>query len=329
MRARPRLLRALLCAAALAPLLAAAEPVPGAGGHRGWGYLVDKLVADGVARERVVRVFADGRVEPFTGLEFGMGGQEPRSLYRGFLRASSIAGARRCRETNAAVLQDAQRQYGVPASVVAAILYVETGCGRNTGSSVVFTRLARLAMANEPENLRLNFLRLAGCEEPDPATATRIRARARYLEDTFYPEVRAAFEVARRMGVDPLDLRGSSSGAVGFPQFLPTSYLRYGTDADGDGRVDLFDSADAAASCANYLAAKGWRPGLSDAGRRSVIWHYNHSPAYVDAVLTLSRRIDGPALVQHVAARPRKRATGSGHRPREMRSAGRPARRRA
>ena len=266
--------------------------------ERGWKYLVDRLVANGVPRTRVTAVFSDPRMEPFTGVQFSMGGKEPRRLYRAFFRPSTVAAARRCRDENAASLTAAERTYGVPASVVTAILFVETSCGRNTGSSPMLYRLARLAMANEPANVADNIERFARHGDVDPRVERRVRARARELENTFYPEVRAAFEVADRMGVHPLTLRGSASGAIGFPQFLPTSYLKYGADAGGDGRVDLFDAADAAASCANYLAGNGWRPGLSAAGHRDVIWRYNHSDAYIDAVLTLAREIDHPASVR-------------------------------
>ena len=120
-----------------------------------------------------------------------------------------------------------------------------------------------------------------------------MRARAKYLEDTFYPEVRAAFALAGQLGVDPLDLRGSASGAIGCPQFLPSSYLRYGIDGGGDGRIDPYDVADAAASCANFLAAHGWQGNLSERARRTVLWQYNRSDAYVDTVLRLARAMDG------------------------------------
>jgi len=270
---------------------------------RGWGYLVDRLVADGVPRERALATFRDPRMPPFDGLEFGLVPGEPRSLYRRFLGAQSVAAARRCRAEHADALQAAERAHGVPANVVAAVLYVETGCGRNTGRSQTLYALARLAMANEPENLRENVARHAGGGDPDPALVDRVRARARYLEDTFYPEVRAIFDVTDRLGMDPLALRGSGSGAFGCPQFLPTNYLRYGTDGDGDGIVDLYDLSDAAASCANYLEANGWRGARSDRDRRAVIWRYNHSPAYVDTVLALARRIGEPCTARASASR--------------------------
>jgi membrane-bound lytic murein transglycosylase B len=277
---------------------------------RGWGYLIDKLVGDGLERERVLAVFEDPRMPPFTGLEFSIAPRESHALYRSLLAPASVQAARQCRDAHAARLAAAEETYGVPASLIAAILHVETRCGRSTGSSRILHRLARLAMANEPANVEANVRRLAATASPDEPIEARVRARAYYLESTFYPEVRAAFELARRMGVDLLEVRGSTSGAVGTPQFLPGSYLRYGADAGGDGRVDLFDPADAVASCANYLAGEGWRPDLSDAERRAVIWRYNHSDAYVDAVLTLARWIDEPPPRWVRASRPRARGGG-------------------
>jgi membrane-bound lytic murein transglycosylase B len=179
--------------------------------------------------------------------------------------------------------------------VVSAILHVETRCGGYTGNFVVLHRLARLAMANEPGNVRLNIRDhsrgVPASELPD--IERRVRERARYLEDTFYPEVLATFEISRRLGIDPLGIRGSKSGAFGYPQFLPSSYLRFAVDGDGDGRVSLYDPADAIASAAKYLASHGWAPGITRAEQRRVIWAYNRSDAYIDTVLVLADRIAG------------------------------------
>lgn len=268
----------------------------------GWDYLVDKLVADGVDRRRVLRAFTDPRVEPFTGLDFGLYPREPRSLYRGFTRPASIALARRCRAKHAETLRAAEREFGVSGSVVAAIIHIESGCGRNTGSHVVLYRLARLAMANEPANVRRNVIRhTRGARSPDEIERLT-RERARYLENTFYPEVLATFQIADKLDIDPLGIRGSGSGAFGIPQFLPRSYLSYAVDGNGDGRITLYDPEDAIPSCANYLAAHGWRPGLTRAQQRRVIWHYNRSDSYIDAVLAVAERL-GPLGGTRTASR--------------------------
>jgi membrane-bound lytic murein transglycosylase B len=268
--------------------------VPAAADQKGWDYLMQKLIADGVERSAVERVFQDRRMQPFNQLSFNLDPGESRMLYRPLLSSRSVADARRCRVRHDTWFRQAENRLGVPASVVGAILHVETRCGGYTGNFVALHRLARLAMANEPGNVRWSIR-----EHSKGAPATKIaeierkvRERARYLEDTFYPEVLATFEIGRRLKIDPLGIRGSKSGAFGYPQFLPTSYLRFAIDGDGDGRVSLYDPADAIVSAANYLAGHGWSPGISRREQRRVIWAYNRSEAYIDTVLALADQIE-------------------------------------
>ena len=293
---RTRVITALL----VAGLLALGTPAGAAGyGSQSWSYLIDKLAADGVPRASAERVFDDPRVPPFDRLEFSLAPRESASAYRGLLSRRSVGAARDCFATNSAALRRAEREVGVPGNVVAAILHVETRCGRNTGSEIVLWRLARLAMAAEPSNLRLNVARHALLQSPYESAET-LRAtedRARYLESTFYPEVRATFEIADRLHIDPLSIRGSGAGAFGMPQFLPTNYLRYGTDGDGDGHVSLYDPTDAVASCARFLQAHGWASGIGREQKRRVIWAYNRSTPYIDAVLGLAGQLPQPAVV--------------------------------
>ena len=259
---------------------------------KGWGYLVERLVNDGLDRSEVTSAFADPRVPSFDGLLFSLEPRESRHLYREILTRRSVLLAQECREENARALEAAEQAHGVSAELITAILHVETRCGRNTGSSLVLPGLARLAMANEPSNLAANLERRANNEGVvDEELAAQVRARAQRLDETFYPEVRATFQVAQTLGLQPLEMTGSPSGAFGAPQFLPTSYQRFGEDGNGDGRVDLFDIDDAAASTARFLEAHGWRTGLSRAEQREVIWSYNRSDAYIDAVLALAARL--------------------------------------
>jgi membrane-bound lytic murein transglycosylase B len=258
-------------------------------GDRGWTYLKRKLVADGVPRGDVDRAFSDPRMPAFSGLSFSPHPpREGKTMYRNFLGDLGTSTARRCRSSWGDSFERAQRRFGVDANVCAAIITVETQCGRNTGRSVVLYRVARLAMAKDPYNFERNVQRWGA---GDPDIERRLLARAQYLEDTFYPEVRAVFTIARQQRIDPLGLRGSGAGAFGYPQFLPTSYLKHAVDGNGDGRVSLYDADDAAASCANYLSHYGWRQGISRQQKRAVIWRYNRSEAYIDTVLALADRL--------------------------------------
>src|SRR5206468_7492570 len=76
-------------------------------------------------------------------------------------------------------------------------------------------------------------------------------------------ELESLFVLCHDEGIDPMALRGSYAGAIGMPQFMPSSFLRYAVDLDGDGRIDLHGSAaDVIGSVGRYLAEFGWKRGL-------------------------------------------------------------------
>jgi membrane-bound lytic murein transglycosylase B len=136
---------------------------------------------------------------------------------------------------NAAELARAEAQYGVPAEIIAGIIGVETIYGRDTGRFRVVDVLATLAFAypeSPNRNDRMQFFR---------------------------SELEKTLLLARKENIDPFSLLGSFAGAVGMPQFMPGNVLKYGVDFDGDGIVDLRNSAaDAIGSVANFLVAHGW-----------------------------------------------------------------------
>jgi len=149
-----------------------------------------------------------------------------------FVTPARISGGVKFLDENSAVLARAEREYGVPAEVIAAVIGVETRYGKNTGSYRVMDALTTLA---------LDF-----------------PSRAPF----FLGELENYLLLAQQEGMDPLSMKGSYAGAMGIGQFMPGSYLRYAVDFDGDGRRDLgHDTADAIGSVANYLAAYGWDQG--------------------------------------------------------------------
>jgi len=140
--------------------------------------------------------------------------------------------------TYADALQRAEDQYGVPAEIIVGILGVETIYGRNTGNFRVMDAVTTLAFAY-------------------PDTPNR-QARMDY----FRSELANTLLFARNSGIDPFSLRGSYAGAIGWPQFMPSSIRRYAVDFDGDGIIDLRNSpVDAIGSVASFLVAHGWKRG--------------------------------------------------------------------
>ena len=103
--------------------------------------------------------------------------------------------------------------------------------------------------------------------------------------------------LSKERGFDPLAIKGSWAGAFGLCQFVPSAYLNYAVDGNGDERVDLFNVVDALASVANYLQCNGWENGSLEK-KRKAIYAYNHCDNYVRAVLAYAKatRITDAAL---------------------------------
>ncbi|WP_394788609.1 lytic murein transglycosylase B [Rhodoferax sp.] len=162
-------------------------------------------------------------------------------VYRSrFVEPIRIAAGVRFWQTNRATLERAEKEYGVPAEIIVGILGVETIYGQQMGNFKVLDALATLAF---------DF----------PASHPRAAERSAY----FKGELEQFLSLTQRGGIDPTSLRGSYAGAMGLPQFMPTSWGHYAVDFDGDSRIDLFNSpADAIGSVASYFKAFHWQPGM-------------------------------------------------------------------
>lgn len=150
-------------------------------------------------------------------------------------------------------LKEAQYLYGVDPEFVIAILRIETNLGENTG-----------------KYRALNALYSMYVLRPD-------------RRDFAKAELEALLRFAKINNQNVFDIKGSSAGAIGIAQFMPSSYFTYGTDGNNDGKVDLFSDEDMIVSIAHYLSGEGWGP--SDEKRRKAIRAYNRDNAYVDAVV--------------------------------------------
>ncbi len=139
-----------------------------------------------------------------------------------------------------ATLTRAEQTYGVPASLIVGVIGVETLYGQHMGNFRILDALATLAF---------DF------PQAHPRAAER--------QAFFKGELDHFLRLTQRSGTDPSSLRGSYAGAMGMPQFMPSSWSHYAVDFDGDGRIDLFNSpADVIGSVANYFKAFQWKTGM-------------------------------------------------------------------
>ncbi|KOC89037.1 lytic murein transglycosylase [Winslowiella iniecta] len=123
------------------------------------------------------------------------------------------------------------KKYGVPAQYIVALWAMESSFGKIQGKEDVISALATLAFEGRREAF-------------------------------FTQELMAALNIIQQQHIAASDMKGSWAGAMGQNQFMPSSFLRYGADGDGDGKIDIWNNTDDVfASTANYLAKEGWRAG--------------------------------------------------------------------
>ena len=147
-----------------------------------------------------------------------------------FLKKKRISDGKKFIQNNISVLERAEKEFGVSKEVITAILGVETDYGNIMGSYRVIDSLTTL-----------------GFDDP---------RRSKF----FKSELIQFFILTRENNLDILKVKGSYAGAMGYGQFISSSYRAYAIDFDGDGYVDLFNSLeDAIGSTANYLKRHGWK----------------------------------------------------------------------
>ena len=161
-------------------------------------------------------------------------------VYRSrFIDPVRIAAGARFWRANAVTLARAEAEYGVPPEIIVGIIGVETIYGQNMGNFRVIDALATLSF-----------------DFPDA------HPRAAQRRAFFREELESFLSIESRTSADPMVPLGSYAGAMGMPQFMPSSIAKYAVDFDGDGRIDLVNSvADVIGSVASYFKAFGWQPG--------------------------------------------------------------------
>lgn len=146
-----------------------------------------------------------------------------------FITPKSVKNGKAFWEKHSAAIKEASECYGVPEEIIVAIIGVETRYGQNRGSYRVLDALSTLAFDYPPRS------------------------------DFFYKELRQFVILTRETGIDATSVKGSYAGAMGYPQFIPSSYRNFAVDFDKNGTIDLVSSpTDAIGSVANYFKVHGW-----------------------------------------------------------------------
>ena len=168
-------------------------------------------------------------------------------------------------QRHAGLLRQIEARYGVPGPVLVSIWGLETGFGADTGHFKTMQALATLAY---------------DC-----------RRSAQFTE-----ELKDALKMVQRGDMSPAQMRGDWAGEIGQTQFMPSSYLKYAVDFEGDGRRDLIHStADALASTANLLKGSGWRQGAGwkeDEPNFPVLLEWNQARVYAKTLASFATRLN-------------------------------------
>lgn len=196
---------------------------------------IDEQVATGeFARPDLEALFANVELKPsiITALDKPSTSRPWYQFHPNFLTSKMVDGGVAFWTQHAALLNKVEARYGVPPEMVVAILGIETRYGGNTGSFRVADALTTI-----------------GFDYP---------RRAAY----FRGKLTEFLKLAKEEGKNPLLLKGSYAGAMGWPQFMPSSYRKWAVDFDGDGKRDIWSSpADVTGSIGNYFKLHGWQKG--------------------------------------------------------------------
>jgi lytic murein transglycosylase len=175
-----------------------------------------------------------------------------------------LARARRLLQQYSGTFSRIEQQFGVPGPIVVAIWGLETDFGANSGNFPTITSLVTLAF---------------DCRRPDK----------------FRGELLAALKIVDRGDMTPSAMHGAWAGEIGQTQFLPSSYLKFAVDYDGDGRRDLIHSVpDVLASTANYLKGYGWQRGQpwgEGTANFQVLLQWNASQVYTKTVAYFAQQL--------------------------------------
>lgn len=202
------------------------------------------------------------------------------------------ANARLCRQfitANSKAFRQAEQRYGVPSSIAASLLFVETRLGKVLGdtSENAFYTLASMAVSRTPESISdccRSCATMSGTWTGSPRPCPSVRTGPTRRPGPWWNTCCAT---ACRRNICPVPSTAPWACASSCRPISPPTV----PDGDGDGRVDLFTVPDAVASLSHYLARHGWKAGLSRERQHALLMRYNHSTVYANTIMALADRV--------------------------------------
>lgn len=250
-----------------------------------------QLVKDGFSAQRLDQLYGHSKTTFATKtVSLFFIHSEAKLNYDQFISSNNIRKARRYMQRQREHLLRAEADYGVDKEIITGILLVETQLGKILGHSSIFSTLSTMA-ALDHRPVREHFWKQIPVKVR--ITRTKFDKKADKKSLWAYKELKAFLKYTQREKIDPLSVSGSYAGAMGISQFMPSNILTLAKDGNGDGRVDLFDHADAIDSVANYLRHHGWRPNIERKAAYKVILRYNYSKYYANTVLRIAELLKG------------------------------------
>ncbi len=251
--------------------------------------LLDRLIKDGLNKEFLFPLFLDPRAEPIPNrLAISLMTREIPEIYAKFLTFESILLAKSFLRQNLTILKEMERRFDVEKEVAVAILLVESRFGENIGKHRVIPTLASMAIMDSTENLLRNYSTIWEMSPEVPYSWIENLASRR--ANWAYKELRHFLQIIRSEEIDPLEVYGSIAGALGMPQFIPSSYMAYALNKNSF-KEWLYDPEGAIFSIGNYLKSHGWKKGLSVPQQKKLLWHYNRSEPYGETILQVAEKI--------------------------------------
>jgi membrane-bound lytic murein transglycosylase B len=252
-----------------------------------YGSLQDRLIADGFDEKFIRELYARPEVQFETkGISAYFVYRESKVNYDRYTDTYHIGKAREYLNRHKSAFDETEKIYGVDREVITAIILVETQLGTMLGRRLVLNTLSTMAAISDP---KVRNLLWSEVKETPGLTRKDFDKKAAKKSDWSYRELKAYLRHTTKEGFDPVELNGSFAGAMGISQFMPSNIDQLAKDGNNDGRINLFDDEDAIASIAFYLKQHGWYPGIDRAKAAKVVYHYNHSDLYVEAILNVTQ----------------------------------------